>query len=146
METPGRPTRVYQTQCCVVTVRDHDQAWELPYVTLPVLFVRETADLLDADSLSTLEQTASVIQTVCAAEPAALFDIEGHTGSEGTPEINIKLSLARAQRVFDELTQRYGVSASVLRVHGYGAAYALQPNGTEAEMQLDRRVLIVRTK
>jgi outer membrane protein OmpA-like peptidoglycan-associated protein len=146
VETPGRPARVYQTERNVVTVRDQNQYWELPYVTLPVLFVRETAELLDAESRSNLEQMASVINTVCAAEPDALFDIEGHTSTEGAPEINATLSLARARRVFDELTMRYGVSASVLHVHGYGASYALHPQGTEAEMQMDRRVLIVRTK
>jgi len=54
-------------------------------VTLPVLFVRETAELLDAESRSALEQMAGVIKTVAAAEPSALFDIEGHTSSDGTP-------------------------------------------------------------
>ncbi len=146
VETPGQPTRVYESERSVVVVENQNQTWELPYVALPVLFVRETAELLDAESRSTLEQMASVIKTVSAAEPNALFDIEGHTSTDGTPELNAKLSLARAQRVSDELTVRYGVSASVLRVHGYGASYAMHPQGTESEMQMDRRVLIVRTK
>lgn len=146
VETPGQPTRVYETERSVVVVENQNQAWELPYVTLPVLFVRETADLLDAESRATLEQMAGVIKTVSAAEPDALFDIEGHTSAEGTAEVNNTLSLARAQRVYDELTMRYGVPASVLRVHGYGSSYAMHPQGTEPEMQLDRRVLIVRTK
>ena len=83
---------------------------------------------------------------MCATEPNALFDIEGHTSAEGTPEVNSTLSLDMAKRVFDDLTLRYGVSDSVLRVHGYGASYAIHPHGTEPEMQLDLRVLIVRTK
>lgn len=146
VETPGLPTRVYESQRSVVVVENQNQTWELPYVTLPVLFVRETAELLDADSRSSLEQMAGVIKTVIAAEPGALFDIEGHTSTDGLAELNAALSLARAQRVYDELTMRYGVPAAVLRVHGYGSSYAQHPQGTEPEMQLDRRVLIVRTK
>lgn len=146
VETPGLPTRVYESQRSVVVVENQNQTWELPYVALPVLFVRETAELLDADSRSSLEQMAGVIKTVSAAEPGALFDIEGHTSTDGTAELNAALSLARAQRVYDELTTRYGVPAAVLRVHGYGSSYAQHPQGTEAELQLDRRVLIVRTK
>lgn len=146
VETPGLPKRVYESQRNVVLVENQNQTWELPYVTLPVLFVRETAELLDADSRSSLEQMAGVIKTVSAAEPGALFDIEGHTSTEGTAELNAALSLARAQRVYDELTMRYGVPAAVLRVHGYGSSYAHHPQGTEAELQLDRRVLVVRTK
>lgn len=146
VQTPGLPTRVYESQRNVVVVENQNQTWELPYVTLPVLFVRETAELLDADSRSSLEQMAGVIKTVSAAEPGALFDIEGHTSTDGPAELNAALSLARARRVYDELTMRYGVSAAVLQVHGYGSSYAQHPQGTEAELQLDRRVLIVRTK
>lgn len=146
VETPGLPTRVYESQRSVVVVENQNQSWELPYVTLPVLFVRETAELLDAGSRSSLEQMAGVIKTVIAAEPGALFDIEGHTSTDGPAELNAALSLARAQRVYDELTMRHGVPAAVLRVHGYGSSYAQHPQGTEPELQLDRRVLIVRTK
>jgi len=146
VETPGLPTRVYESERSVVMVENQNQTWELPYVTLPVLFVRETSELLDAASRSAVEQMASVIKTVSAAEPDALFDIEGHTSTDGAADFNAALSLARAQRVFDELTLRYGVPAGVLRVRGYGASYAMHPRGNETERQLDRRVLVVRTK
>lgn len=146
VETPGRPTRIYETERNVVVVQDQGQTRELPYVTVPVLFVKETAELLDAESRAALDQMAGVIRTVIAAEPTAVFDIEGHTSAEGTPEFNMALSVSRAQRVFDELTQRYAVPANVLSAHGYGASYAKYPNGTEPELQLDRRVLIVRTR
>lgn len=142
VETPGLPPRVYQSERSVVVVGDQ----ELPYVTLPVLFVQATADLLDAQSRSALEQMAGVIKTVIAAEPGAMFDIEGHTSTDGAPDFNVNLSVARAQRVYDELTLRYGVPAGVLSAHGYGSAYAMYPNGTEDQLQLDRRVLLVRTR
>ncbi|HBJ87529.1 MAG TPA: hypothetical protein DDZ88_27465 [Verrucomicrobiales bacterium] len=146
VETPGRPRRVYQSERSVVTVEDGTQTRELTYVTLPVLFVKETAELLDAESRSALEQMAGVISTVRATTPDATFDIEGHTSTDGTAEFNMQLSAARAQRIYDELTLRYGVPPTALSAHGYGESFPMYPNGTEAEMQQDRRVLVVRTK
>ncbi len=146
IEEPGRPRRVYNTQRNVVIVEQQNQSYELPYVTLPVLFVKETADLLDTESRAALDQMAAVIQEISKTEPATRFDIEGHTSTEGTNEFNMTLSGARAQRVFDELTQRYGIPASVLTAHGYGENYPQFPNGNEVELQQDRRVLVVRVK
>lgn len=146
VETPGRPTRVYNSERNVVVIEEQNQTRELPYVTLPVLFVKETAELLDAESRSALEQMAGVILEVSKTEPGTLFDIEGHTSTDGTNEYNINLSAARAKRVYDELTLRYGVPVSALSAHGYGEDFPRYPTGTEEEMQQDRRVLVVRTK
>lgn len=146
VETPGLPPRVYQTERSVVVVKDQNESRELPYVALPVLFVRETAELLDAESRSAVEQMAGVIRTVLAAEPGAQFDIEGHTSVEGDPAFNNTLSMSRAQRIYDELTTRYAIPATALSAHGYGSSYAMYPNGTEPQLQMDRRVLVVRTR
>lgn len=146
VDTPGQPRRVYNSQRSVVLVEDQGQSRELPYVTLPVLFEKETAQLLSDESRAALQEVASVILAVSKAEPGAVYDIEGHTSTDGTDEFNLSLSAARAQRVFDELTQRYGVPASVLSAHGYGESFPMYPQGTEAEMQQDRRVLVVRTR
>ena len=115
-------------------------------MTVPVLFVKETAELLDAESASALEETSTAIKEVIQTEPKAKFDIEGHTSTDGTDEFNMSLSAARAKRVYDELTQRYGVPPATLSAHGYGENYPAYPNGTEEQMQLDRRVLVVRTE
>ncbi len=146
VDTPGQPRRVYNSERSVVVVEDQGQSRELPYVTLPVLFVKETAELLSDESRSALQDVAGVILAVSKIEPGAVYDIEGHTSTDGTNEFNMSLSAARAQRVFDELTQRYGVPASVLSAHGYGESFPMYPQGNEAEMQQDRRVLVVRTK
>lgn len=146
VETPGQPRRVYNAERNVVVVGDPQQSYELPYVTLPVLFEKETAQLLDKESRAALEQVAAVIREVSKTTPGAHYDIEGHTSTEGTEEYNLTLSAARAQRVFDELTQTYGVPASVLSAHGYGEGFPHFPNGKEKEKQQDRRVLVVRTK
>ena len=75
-----------------------------------------------------------------------MFDIEGHTSTDGTGEYNAALSASRAQRVYDELTKTHGVPATMLSAHGYGESFPMYPQGNEAEMQQDRRVLVVRTK
>jgi outer membrane protein OmpA-like peptidoglycan-associated protein len=106
--------------------------------------VKETAELLDAESRATLEETAAAILEILKSQPTAVFDIEGHTSTDGTDEFNLKLSTDRALRVLQELTQRYAVPVSSLSGHGYGEMYPKFSDGTEEQMALDRRVLIVR--
>lgn len=129
----------------VVIIEEQGQTRELNYVTLPVLFEVETNDLLDAESRAALEQVAQIIMEVSAQNPGTRFDIEGHTSTEGTDDYNMELSATRAKKVFDELTMRYNIPASLLTAHGHGENYPMYPNGTEEEKQLDRRVLVVRT-
>ena len=73
VEAPGQPTRVYSTERNVVIVGGR----ELPYITLPVLFVEGTADLLDAESRLAVEDTAAAIKDVLVTNPTAVFDAEG---------------------------------------------------------------------
>ena len=146
VETAGRPSRVYQADRNVVIVEDQGQSRELPYVTLPVLFVKGTAKLLDDESKAALQQVADVILAVSKTEPGSVYDIEGHTSTDGTSSDNMELSAARARRVYEVLTQSYGVPAASLSAHGYGELFPMHPHGTEEEMQQDRRVLVVRTK
>ena len=146
VDTPGMPRRVYNSERSVVVVEDQNQTRELTYVTVPVLFVKDTAELFDDRSATALQQMAGTILEICAKDPQAIFDIEGHTSTEGTLERNMTLSAQRAQRVYDELTQRYSVPAAALSAHGYGPHYAAHPDGPEEQLQLDRRVLLVRTR
>lgn len=146
VDTPGQPRRVYNSERSVVVVEDQGQSRELPYVTLPVLFVKETAELLDEESRNALQQVAGVILAISKTEAGSIFDIEGHTSTDGTDEYNVKLSASRAQRIYDELTQHYGVPPTMLSAHGYGESFPMYPEGNEAQMQMDRRVLVVRTK
>ena len=146
VETAGQPSRVYNSERNVVIVEDQGQSRELPYVTLPVLFVKGTAKLLDAESKAALQQVADVILAVSKTEPGSVYDIEGHTSTDGTSAGNMELSAERAKRVYEVLTQSYGVPATSLSAHGYGQLFPMYPHGNEAEMQQDRRVLVVRTK
>lgn len=139
---PGQPPRVYNIERNVVIVEGR----ELPYLTIPVLFVKETAELLDSESRVAIEDTAAAIKEIIKSDPTAVFDVEGHTSTDGTGEMNLELSAQRARRVHEELTARYGVPANVLSAHGYGENYPSYPAGTEEQMTLDRRVLVVRVK
>lgn len=139
---PGRPPRVYNIERNVVIVEGR----ELPYLTIPVLFVKETAELLDSESRVAIEDTAAAIKEIIKSDPTAVFDIEGHTSTDGAEEMNLELSAQRARRVYDELTKHYGVPSTVLSAHGYGENYPTYPAGTEEQMMLDRRVLVVRVK
>lgn len=143
---PTQPRRVYDMERNVVIIEEQGQTRELNYVTLPVLFEVETNELLDQESRLALEEVAQAIVAISQQEPGTQFDIEGHTSTEGTDQFNMDLSAARAKRVFDELTLRYNIPASLLTAHGYGENFPAFPNGTEEEKQLDRRVLVVRTK
>lgn len=147
VQTASEPARVYNSERSVVVVQDQSgERRELPYVTLPVLFVKETDELLGEESHRALEQIAGIILAISKTEAGTLFDIEGHTSTDGTDEFNMELSAARAKRVYEELTQKYGVPPQVLSAHGYGESFPRYPDGTEEQMQLDRRVLVVRAR
>jgi outer membrane protein OmpA-like peptidoglycan-associated protein len=142
VDVPGFPPRVYNSETSVVLVEGR----ELPYLTIPVLFVKETDELLDTESRTAIEETSMAIQDILKTDPTAVFDIEGHTSTDGTAELNLELSSQRARRVFAELTQRYAIPSTALSAHGYGENYPKFPSGSEAQMVLDRRVLVVRVK
>lgn len=141
VDVPGQPRRFYNIERNVVVV----EGKELSYVNIPVLFEKETAKLLDVESRIALGDTASAILEVLKTHPTAVFDIEGHTSTDGTNEFNLTLSGDRARRVHLELTKRYLVPATALSAHGYGELFPNFPAGTEEQMELDRRVLVVRT-
>lgn len=140
--TGARPPRVYNRERNVVVV----EGMELPYVTIPVLFKEGSDELLDDESRLAIEDTAKAIREISDANPNARFDIEGHTSTDGSDEMNLDLSAKRARRIYDELTQRYRIPAEVLSAHGYGESYPNFPQGSEEQMTMDRRVLVVRLK
>jgi outer membrane protein OmpA-like peptidoglycan-associated protein len=141
-KSDARPPRVYNRERNVVVV----EGVELPYVTIPVLFKEGSDELLDDESRLAIEDTAKAIREIADSNPNARFDIEGHTSTEGSDEMNLDLSAKRARRVYDELTQRYRIPAMVLSAHGYGESYPNFPQGSEDQLVLDRRVLVVRLK
>jgi len=137
-------TRSYHNSRSVVAVDVRDEVHELSFVTIPLLFVAQTAEISDAKSVAAIAETAAAIKDVTSKEPTAKFEIEGHSSAQGTNELSESLSAARAKRVYDELITRHGIPHSTLSSQGFGEIFAQHPTGTEAQMRLDQRVLIVR--
>ena len=76
--------------------------------------------------------------------PGTKITIAGHTDDTGTDEINNKLSLKRAQAVYD-LMIGIGVPTNRMSVTGYGESRPRFPNDTEANRLKNRRVEIIIT-
>jgi len=68
--------------------------------------------------------------------------IEGHTDNVGSSTYNIDLSLRRAEAVSKTLINK-GIEASRVVTRGYGEAYPVTENSTDAGKQQNRRVEIV---
>lgn len=70
--------------------------------------------------------------------------VVGHTDSDGSFEINSKLSLARAKAILEELETTYGVSEQRLFAEGVGPLAPIASNATEDGKKLNRRVELVK--
>jgi outer membrane protein OmpA-like peptidoglycan-associated protein len=118
---------------------------EHPFVPLPILFVVNSDQLLDATSRANAAKMAGILTDLIEKEKA-VFAIQGHTSAEGDAAANQQLSERRADRLLAMLTDQ-GVAAAQLTAQGLGEDCARFPeSASEAQLQQDRRVLIVRMK
>jgi outer membrane protein OmpA-like peptidoglycan-associated protein len=86
----------------------------------------------------------SKLAGILLAYPGQLtLEIEGHTDSVGSDELNNKLSLNRAQSVGDYLTTAGVKAERVKAVRGFGKTKPVATNDTAAGRQMNRRVEIV---
>ncbi len=72
------------------------------------------------------------------------FKIVGHTDTRGTPEHNQRLSEARASMVKYLLVKYFRVDEKRLAVEGRGMREPIAMGNTEADHQMNRRVVITR--
>jgi OOP family OmpA-OmpF porin len=70
------------------------------------------------------------------------IEIGGHTDSQGSDSLNLRLSSARAEAVLDGLLER-GVPLARLTARGYGDTKPIADNGTEAGRARNRRIEFV---
>ena len=70
--------------------------------------------------------------------------VVGHTDSDGSFEINSKLSLARAEAVTAYLQNTYAIAPNRLFAEGVGPLAPTSTNDTEAGKKLNRRVELVK--
>lgn len=77
------------------------------------------------------------------ANPGKRFVIEGHTDSVGNDAANMKLSLLRAEKIKAYLSEKMGISPSLLEARGFGESNPAADNNTQAGRQQNRRVVII---
>jgi outer membrane protein OmpA-like peptidoglycan-associated protein len=99
-----------------------------------VHFAHGKAEILP-DSRSILNAVAASLR----ANPDVRVMVEGHTSSVGTRDVNLQLSLARANAVRDYLTGR-GIAADRLEADGFGPDRPVASNATEEGQAKNRRV------
>ena len=71
------------------------------------------------------------------------LEIEGHTDSVGSDEMNNKLSQSRAQSVSDYLSGAGVKPERIKAVRGFGKSKPIATNDTAAGRQMNRRVEVV---
>lgn len=104
-----------------------------------ILFQSGSAKLTP-ESQPALDELASDLQ----ACTEATVNVEGHTDSDGNPDANLALSVARAEAVVNELILR-GVDPARLYAIGYGATLPIASNDTKAGKQANRRIAFTLT-
>jgi len=90
---------------------------------------------LKSGSLATLDRLVRIAD----ACPQTHIEILGHTDSDGDADRNERLSLRRAEAVYDYLN-RAGVDAGRLSAAGFGASRPLVANDGEANKAKNRRI------
>lgn len=95
---------------------------------------------IKSESKETLEQIAKFLK----ANPSINCWVVGHTDSDGSFELNSKLSLERAQAVKIYLEKNHGIATNRLFAEGVGPLAPVATNVTEAGKKLNRRVELVK--
>ena len=100
-----------------------------------VEFDTASAALTEA-SKKTLDRAAEMLFRF----PEKRVEVQGHTDASGQPGANMRLSIARADAVYQYLVEK-GVPADRLLVNGYGDQQSIADNNTTEGRQRNRRVI-----
>jgi outer membrane protein OmpA-like peptidoglycan-associated protein len=137
--------------------RERDAALQKLYVSLSEIldtkretrgFIVNLGDVLFDTGKATLKPSASEklskLAGILLAYPGSLaLEIEGHTDSVGSDELNNKLSQNRAESVRDYLVQSGVKTERVKATRGFGKTKPIATNDTAAGRQMNRRVEVV---
>ena len=94
---------------------------------------------LKPESTPQVEEMARLLQS----NPALRVHIVGHTDNQGSLDINLALSRARAQAVVDALVGTHGIDAQRLSAAGVASYAPVASNADEAGRAKNRRVELV---
>jgi outer membrane protein OmpA-like peptidoglycan-associated protein len=137
--------------------RERDAALQRLYVSLQDIletkretrgFIVNIGDVLFDTGKATLKSAAreklSKLAGILLAYPGTLtLEIEGHTDSTGSDDLNNKLSLNRAESVRDYLVQASIKQERIKSVQGFGKSKPIASNDSAAGRQMNRRVEVV---
>jgi peptidoglycan-associated lipoprotein len=77
------------------------------------------------------------------ADPKGVFiEIEGHTDNRGTPEVNEKIGMERAEAVKRYLYEQHQIPLHKINVISYGEEKPVAPNNTRDGRAQNRRVVV----
>jgi outer membrane protein OmpA-like peptidoglycan-associated protein len=131
-------TLVEREGAAVDDVQSVENAMNMLVTANPVLFAKGDVTIEDA-SFGTLQRVAGLAKRWGALR----IEVQGHTDSEGDPELNRQLSERRAQAVLEALVAM-GVPRSELRAVGYGETQPIvDQNGAEIPERSRRVVFAV---
>jgi outer membrane protein OmpA-like peptidoglycan-associated protein len=77
---------------------------------------------------------------ILIAHPDIRVEIQGYADSVGTDEVNMELSVRRAEAVREYLIDKFDIDPARLSSHGYGETRPIAPNDTEENRAKNRRV------
>ena len=151
------PPAARPTDACDEAKRDRDAAYQKLYVSLSEILdtKRETrgyivnlGDVLFDTGKATLKPGAreklSKLAGILLGYPGMLLlEIEGHTDSVGSDELNNKLSQSRAEAVSTYLTEAGVKPEKIKAARGFGKTKPIATNDTAAGRQQNRRVEVV---
>ena len=106
-----------------------------------IYFNSGKATFKSADVPARLDAMANILKNY----PNAKFSIEGHTDSDGSEEMNQKLSEDRANVVREALLER-GIKAENLNAVGFGEGTPVETNKTAAGKAKNRRTEVILQK
>jgi outer membrane protein OmpA-like peptidoglycan-associated protein len=84
------------------------------------------------------------IAKLLKGDPALKLNVVGHTDNDGTLDVNMKLSEARAAAVVQALAGKYGIAAARLKAFGVGPLAPVAANDTADGKAKNRRVELVK--
>jgi outer membrane protein OmpA-like peptidoglycan-associated protein len=90
------------------------------------------------------DATMSEIAKLLQGDPTLKLYVVGHTDNQGALDLNMDLSLRRAQAVLAALTTKYAVPATRLKAYGCGPYSPVASNDSEDGRAKNRRVELVK--
>lgn len=110
------------------------------HVEVPGIYFDTGKAELKPESQAAIAEVAKLLQ----ADLTLKVHVVGHTDNLAALELNLKLSLARAEAVVQALVSKHGIAANRLGAQGVGPLAPVASNGTDEGRAKNRRVELVK--